>query len=162
MEIFLSIFLGITIILLSLFLIRREIKNISFFKNLNIANQTDLIKEIQRLENSLEEINHSFYELISDLEGKYSIHEKEISDIEKALKDNKNSINDIYRILDKEQPVKKKEKLISKKELKIEPKEDDFIVELRKLKSLGYDNQAIARRLNKSVREIDILLNIKK
>ncbi len=160
MEIFLSIFLGITIILLSLFLIKREVKNISFFKNLNISNQTDLVKEIQKLESSLEEINSSFYEIVHDLEGKYSIHEKEIRNIENELMATRNSVNDIYRVLDNKKEVKKEKKNnirpIEKEET------DDFMIELRRLKSLGYDNQTIARRLNKSVREIDILLNIKK
>jgi len=174
--------IGIFIALFSLLMIRKEVMKASFFKNVKVSdpNANLLIDQMQALENKVDEMNQSFYDIVNDLEGKYSVHEKELEILEGKL----NEISDINRQFSKmlnyqgkeiasikEEPSK--EKLIKNKEV-IRPKavekkevqpietnvQEDVKEEIIRLKSLGYDDQAIARQLGKGIREIKMLMKL--
>lgn len=92
MVILFSISSGLLIILLSLFLIRREFNKATRLRNSNFSGLSDgnvkeLLSYLDRLETTVEEMNESFYEIANDLEGKYSIHNKEIEIIDSKVND---------------------------------------------------------------------------
>lgn len=78
-----SITLGLIIIISSLFLIRKEfnravrsqsmlLEQAAFYK------KDDLFDILETLQTSIDSMNQAFYEISGDLEGKYSVHEKEL------------------------------------------------------------------------------------
>lgn len=75
---FVAIVVGIIAVLLGVFVLRREL-------NAAIrAIPTERRSEVTRRE--LDELNSSFFDIANDLEGKYSVHEKQIQDMEFILK----------------------------------------------------------------------------
>lgn len=85
-----SIFLGISIVLLSFFLLKKEIKigNDKFsekYPGISDANTRKILDQFEKMETLVNDLNESYYSLVSDLEGKYSIHDKEISLIEEKI-----------------------------------------------------------------------------
>lgn len=153
----------------------------SFFKNVKVSDRdsTLLIEQMQALENKVDEMNQSFYDIVNDLEGKYSIHEKEIELLEERLKQTSDMTKDINQLLNiqgKEiasikapEPEKgrsvyqpSQEDDVKIFQPSVRPKSDEAEVvknEIIRLKALGYDEQAIARALGKGVREIKMLMS---
>lgn len=75
--------IGFFIALASLWLIRQEFIRASrdhkrSFSHLSDENADQVMAYLKKLELQMDEVNASFYEIVSDLEGKYSVHEKEI------------------------------------------------------------------------------------
>lgn len=86
----LSILIGIFIAYGSVFFLKREIHNgLSVMKKqypgINDDNTSIILSQFDKMESLVNELNESYYEITSDLEGKYSVHEKEISIIEGRL-----------------------------------------------------------------------------
>ncbi len=87
-----SFTIGLIIVISSLFLMRNEL-NKAIKKQEQILEQSKLYKEgdlfnlLEALQVSIDEMNRAFYEIADDLEGKYSIHEKEISDLTQLVND---------------------------------------------------------------------------
>lgn len=80
---FIMMVLGLGLIIWSLYLIRREIEkgNLKLTRSIESFDDSSAIKLLQvleELENQMTEMNQSFYELVSDLEGSFSIHDKEL------------------------------------------------------------------------------------
>lgn len=78
-----SIVTGVLIVLSAIFLLRREFfkavqKQGVFFEQAKIYGNENLNTLLLDLQKSIDEMNRAFYEIANDLEGKYSIHEKEI------------------------------------------------------------------------------------
>lgn len=199
---------------MSMFLIRTEfirasnIRN-SNFSGLNDSNTVEVLNYLENIETTIEEMNLSFYEIANDLEGKYSVHEKEIQIMDKKIIElNSLTISiskllkvqgkEISIILEKEKEkkyvevskkilnksiinesselIKSNEKILeSNKEVDLKVKElvdtneligipdfSDEKTQLRdeviKLHALGYDDNQIARQLNRGIREIQMLL----
>ncbi len=230
MIIFLSIASGIIIVLLSLFLIRKEFDRAAVFRNSNFSGLSDVnvkqvLQYLDKLESTVEEMNQSFYDVSSDLEGKYSVHEKEIEilnsnitelnsvsselstlqmyqgkEIAKInkIKDNSKFKNESDHTIDTlpvdtlsvERVTSKKinktfktnktvdnKKNVSKTEsterailsndvasqnLRTEKKNDEAMKlkeDIMRLKALGYEEQEIARELNRGIREIKMILS---
>jgi len=179
MDVFVSISAGIIIVWLALFLIKKEVKKASFFKhvqkqNMSMAYGDDVISQVQRLEGLVDEMNQSFYDIVNDLEGHYSQHEKEIDDINLKLEKMNQGLEDLTRSIyyqGRELEAFSHEKTIDKKktprsedgDVKIyEPAKQTAYQEAMRLKALGYDDHQIAKRMNKGIREVAMLLNFKK
>lgn len=89
-----SFTIGLIIVISSIFLMRNEL-NRAIKKQEQILEQSKLYKEgdlfnlLEALQVSIDEMNRAFYEIADDLEGKYSIHEKEINDLTQLINDMK-------------------------------------------------------------------------
>lgn len=80
---FIMMVLGLGLIIWSLYLIRRDIEkgNLKLTRSIESFDDSSAVKLLQvleELENQMTEMNQSFYELVSDLEGSFSIHDKEL------------------------------------------------------------------------------------
>ena len=180
MDIVVSIGMGILIVWLALYLIKKEVMKASFFKNVqkqssSLSINDDVIGQVQRLEQVVDEMNQSFYDIVSDLEGHYSLHEKEIDIINTRMDELSNGLDDLSRSIyyqSKELQTfsKKSEEMQSVEanndEIKTikstKTKANSTYQEVNRLKALGYDEQQIAKRMDKGIREIKMLLNLKK
>lgn len=143
----------------------------SFFKHLNVSQETNLplgvIEQLQSLEKTVDEMNQSFYDIVSDLEGKYSVHEKEIEILEEKFEKLLKAQNDLSLLINvqgKEIASFTPEKIVeetvkpvlSHKIKKTDPNKEEII----RMKALGMDDYQIAKALNKGVREIKMLADL--
>lgn len=81
---FIIMSVGLGLVIWSLYSIRKDIErgNLELTKGLSGVSDHNLeriVKYLDELEKQMNGMNEAFYDLISDLEGSYSIHEKEIS-----------------------------------------------------------------------------------
>lgn len=156
-----SIILGLLIVIGSILLIRKEFKKsldlrVSKLGDFSDVEKRKIIEVIEDLENEINNLNNAFYEIVNDLEGKYSIHEKQIELLEERLQGLQ----------------KNHQSSISKKEvagLKNEINEQREILEdtsIRsqaiKMRSENMSIRDIAKTLNIGVGELKLLLNINK
>jgi len=145
-----SILLGASIVVGALFLLRREFKQAYFIgpkteSNLSdVDTQASVLESIDKVEQGFMEMSEAFYDISGDLEGKYSVHEKELSllenrilALEKTVKEQEIHIKKLEKQMEKGPSLKKKpEKIaeptetIDKKE-SLEIKEDAFDLESR-------------------------------
>ncbi|MBN2797011.1 MAG: hypothetical protein JXR88_16490 [Clostridia bacterium] len=175
MIIFASITIGMMIIGISMSLIRKEVMKASFFKHVkvNALDTSDnrlVMEQIQKLENIVDEMNQSFYDITSDLEGKFSVHEKEISLLENQLESLTNqfkTLNDtlyyqgkaINRIKPEEERVQNR---LTDHKNNMTKTQEALKEEVMKLKALGYDDAQIAKSLKKGITEIKMLMDLAK
>lgn len=175
MVIFASISIGLLIVLISMYFIRKEVLNASFFKHVKVSatGQLDtdqILKQIQALENLVDDMNQSFYDIASDLEGKYSVHEKQMTDLEEQMsalqvqfKTLNETINYQGRAINK---IKSDDDVQPKKltdpKNKMNKSQEALRDEVMKLKALGYDDAQIARSLKKGITEIRMLMELTK
>ncbi len=78
-----SFVIGLIIVISSIFLIRHEFnKAIRSQKTLleqsRVYKGSDLFELLESMQLSIDEMNRAFYDIAGDLEGKYSVHEKEL------------------------------------------------------------------------------------
>lgn len=76
-------FLGLGLIIWSLYLIKREIEmgNLKLTRNIESFDDSSaakLLQVLEELEEQMSQMNQSFYDLVSDLEGSFSLHDKEL------------------------------------------------------------------------------------
>lgn len=88
---FIIMCLGLGLMIWSLYSIRKDIElgNFQLTKGLSGVSDQSLgriIKYLDDMEVQINGMNEAFYDLISDLEGSYSVHEKEISLMAERLK----------------------------------------------------------------------------
>lgn len=81
---FIIMCLGLGLMIWSLYSIRKDIElgNLELSKGLSGVSDQNLgriVKYLDDMEIQINGMNEAFYDLISDLEGSYSVHEKEIS-----------------------------------------------------------------------------------
>lgn len=81
---FLSVVLGLALVLGSLYLIRRDIEqgNFKLTKGLDGVSDRNLeriIKYLDDLEKSMGEMNEAFYDLVADIEGETALTQKELA-----------------------------------------------------------------------------------
>jgi HAMP domain-containing protein len=156
-----SIILGLLIVIGSILLIRKEFKKsldlrVSKLGDFSDVEKRKIIEVIEDLEDEINHLNNAFYDIVNDLEGKYSIHEKQIELLEERLQGLQ----------------KNHQSSISKKEvagLKNEINEQREILEdtsIRsqaiKMRSENMSIRDIAKTLNIGVGELKLLLNINK
>lgn len=153
----LSIIIGIFLVVISIILIRREFKKsldlrVSKLGDFSDVEKRKIIEVIEELEDEINELNRAFYEIVNDLEGKYSLHEKQIELIEKNLE----RINNKKEVLNtRPKPKKSKEKPYEKKVQTISAQIND-------LQNKGYSLAEIAKELGMGVGELRLLLNFNK
>lgn len=76
-------FLGLGLIIWSLYLIKREIEkgNLKLTRSIESFDDSSaakLLQVLEELEDQMAQMNQSFYDLVSDLEGSFSLHDKEL------------------------------------------------------------------------------------
>lgn len=187
MAAFLSILFGVLLVLAAYKLFTMELKKrnedyLLKYPGISDDNTNVILSEFNRIEELINDMNASYYDLISDLEGKYSIHEKEIEllgekhdRIQKELLEIKSSLNNykVQKIInDKEQEINKVKSAASKKGevgmegkpidlFGLEEKEKSRVIKLiLELKEEGLVTQQIAKQLNVGVGELQLFLNI--
>lgn len=78
-----SFILGLLIVISAILLIRSELNRAVrsqalLLQQSRVYKDADLFDLLESLQSSIDEMNRAFYDIAGDLEGKYSIHEKEI------------------------------------------------------------------------------------
>jgi len=156
-----SIILGLLIVIISILLIKNELKKSLDLKVSKLGDFSDvekrkIIEVIEELEDEINNLNNAFYGIVNDLEGKYSIHEKQIELLEEKLEGiQKNQQSDFS-----EKEIKNlKKELYEEKEML----EDSSIrSQAIKMRSENMSIRDIAKTLNIGVGELKLLLNINK
>jgi len=189
MNAIISILMGAIITVIALLYLRNEIKKVLVEKN-SVLNSIDqgkmnhLITYITDLEKQLDEVNESFYEITNDLEGKFSVHEKEIELLNQeldGLKAKYKTIVDLSKKIPNIQAKVEKKSLKSEKQdiinsgkqengqLHTEPASEKSVKfqdlttreKIVFLRSEGYEIQQIAKKLNIGIGEIKLILNMR-
>ena len=156
-----SIILGLLIVIGSILLIRNEFKKsldlkISKLGDFSDVEKRKIIEVIEDLEDEINNLNNAFYDIVNDLEGKYSIHEKQIELLEEKLKTMqanhstgmpKKEVNDLKK------DIKEQKELL-----------EDTSIRGRaiKMRSENMSIRDIAKTLDIGVGELKLLLNINK
>jgi hypothetical protein len=163
MVVFVSISIGLFIAIFSLIMIRREVMKASFFKHVKLSDSIsdDVIKRIQAIEVSIEEMNQSYYDIVGDLEGKYSVHEKELEILENKMNEATQLAKELSRMLNYQgkEIASIREPVVQETITEETTETDSLQNEILRLHSLGYDEYQIAKKLNKGVREIKMIMN---
>ena len=188
-----SFIIGLIIVVSSIFLIRHEFnKAIRSQKTLleqsRVYKGSDLFELLESMQLSIDEMNRAFYDIAGDLEGKYSIHEKELQILAERLEqltiitnqfnlirqmgtsERNNKINDpevkpLSEHIEKMKSIKlfeqneTDEALAQSQFLSEETEKMEKIVLLR---SQGYTLPQIAKELGIGMGEIQLLINLKK
>lgn len=169
---FVSIFTGIIIVFITVLLIRREFERTVHKHPLSRVtisdeNAKEIMAQLMTIEETVEQMNGSFYNIVGDLEGKYSVHDKELE----LLQESMNQIK-----------VALKDKALSEIECKSSKSPTEFIEDLKdksyetvpevygdglstndiikRLRSDGLSVSQIAKQLDMGVGEV--VLHIKK
>ncbi len=157
-----SVILGLLIVIGSILLIRQEFKKSLDLKVSKLGDFSDvekrkIIEVIEALEEEINNLNNAFYDIVNDLEGKYSIHEKQIELLEEKFEKIKNQVSQ-DKIPNKE--LKKlNEDIKEQKELL-----DETSIRGRaiKMRSENMSIREIAKTLDIGIGELRLLLNINK
>jgi L-lactate utilization protein LutC len=170
---FVSIVFGLILVISSLFMIRREFNRAvntqaQMIEQSRVYKDADLFQLLENLQLSIDEMNTAFYDIAQDLEGKYSLHEKEIVDLNKAL------IQLQDRLSEKQAPMvnaveenikvmtqikEQKKDMETTKEIREE--KTDRRSEIIRLRSSGIPIAQIAKDLDMGVGEVQLLLRLK-
>ena len=188
-----SFIIGLIIVVSSIFLIRHEFnKAIRSQKTLleqsRVYKGSDLFELLESMQLSIDEMNRAFYDIAGDLEGKYSIHEKELQILAERLeqltiitnqfnlirqmgtseRDNKINAPEVKPLSEHIEKMKSiklfeqnetDEALAQSQFLSEETEKMEKIVLLR---SQGYTLPQIAKELGIGMGEIQLLINLKK
>lgn len=190
-----SFLIGLIIVISSIFLIRREFNQAVRSQKMlldqsKVYKEADLFELLEGLQLSIDEMNRAFYDIADDLEGKYSIHEKEIRLLEEAILDVKKAVaklsstkktNDIptqtpLQMSSKERiehmneiSVKAKGESVNVIETSIDAvdaienrSESDLIDRIIALRSQGKQLPQIAKELGIGMGELQLLISLKK
>lgn len=188
-----SFIIGLIIVVSSIFLIRHEFnKAIRSQKTLleqsRVYKGSDLFELLESMQLSIDEMNRAFYDIAGDLEGKYSIHEKELQLLSEKLeqlstitnqfnlirqmgtseRDNKINAPEVKPLSEHIEKMKSiklfeqnetDEALAQSQFLSEETEKMEKIVLLR---SQGYTLPQIAKELGIGMGEIQLLIKLKK
>jgi len=163
----LSIIIGASIVLSSFFLMRKELvranrENRRSFNSLNDENVNQVMQYLRKIEKELDDLNASYYEIVSDLEGKYSVHDKEIEILQERLEAIK-----IYKPR-KTDSVGAIDRRTKSSHLRNDPRssevdEQELICQNAvRLKQEGLSISQIAKELNIGIGELQLLLKTKR
>lgn len=170
---FVSIVIGLILVISSLFMIRREFNRAvntqaQMIEQSRVYKDADLFQLLENLQLSIDEMNTAFYDIAQDLEGKYSLHEKEIADLNMAL------IQLQGRLSEKQTPMVNavEENIKVMTQIKEQKKDMETTKEIReemtdrrseiiRLRSSGVPIAQIAKDLDMGVGEVQLLLRLK-
>lgn len=152
-----SIFIGFILVAISLYLIRKEFNRAINIKAQMIEqsrfyNEADLFQLLENMQVSIDEMNRAFYEIASDLEGKYSLHEKEIKDLQSNLE----------TLGSKAASAAPSVVIAPKPAVNEPPKEVDLKEKVLKMRSEGMSLAQIAKKMDMGYGELQLMLHIKK
>lgn len=171
-----SFIIGLIIVISSIFLIKYEFDR-AIRSQKNILEQSkfyqdeDLFTMLESLQHSIDEMNRAFYEIAGDLEGKYSLHEREIRLINekihelRSLKDsNANTIKGIATraTIDSMNLSKTNNNQDTVNQLENDVSEAILLDRIIAMRSDGKTLAQIARELGIGMGELQLLLTIKK
>jgi len=153
----LSIVIGFIIVVAALILIRNEFKKsldlkISKLGDFSDVEKRKIIEVLEELEDEINNLNKAFYEIVNDLEGKYSIHEKQIEMIETKLKRISTIKNEVE--------IKYENKINA--DSNISNNEPSIKSKIIKMRAENMSINEIAKELKIGVGELKLLLNFNK
>ncbi len=99
---FYIIFLGVGIVSIALFLLRKEFMRAYFIgtnKKADVSVTDDMLTAFSDVENSIAEMNRAFYDIANDLDGNYSLHDRELRLLSQRMSNLENDLNDLKEIL---------------------------------------------------------------
>ncbi|MDM8533093.1 hypothetical protein QUF55_00195 [Clostridiaceae bacterium HSG29] len=152
-----SIIIGFLIVVAALILIRNEFTKsldlrISKLGDFSDVEKRKIVEVLEELEDEINNLNKAFYEIVNDLEGKYSIHEKQLEMIEKKLKRISTIKNEVE--------IKYENKINA--EINIPNDEISIKNKIIKMRAENMSINEIAKELQMGVGELKLLLNINK
>lgn len=168
-----SFVIGLIIVISSVFLIRIELNRAvrnqkMILEQSKVYKDEDLFELLESLQLSVDEMNRAFYEIAADLEGKYSMHEKEIQLLDEkisALNAKKQHISTKASI----EVMKQKKDIASdishealKSDAQNEMTESVMIDRIIAMRSEGKPLSQIAKELGIGMGELQLLLSLKK
>jgi DNA-binding NarL/FixJ family response regulator len=163
---FVSITIGLILIISSLFLIRNEFNKAihaqaRMLEQSKLYNEADLFQLLENMQGTIDEVNRAFYEIAADLEGKYSIHEKELVDLNRAVQALKKQYDqkNVQQLVSEPTYVEKAPKPAHPKSNLSE--KDALRKEVRELRDQGMSASQIAKELNLGIGEVQLFLRIK-
>ncbi|MDW7660975.1 MAG: hypothetical protein SCL54_06025 [Bacillota bacterium] len=170
---FVSIVIGLILVISSLFMIRREFNKAvnsqaQMIEQSRVYKDADLFQLLENLQLSIDEMNTAFYDIAQDLEGKYSLHEKEIQDLNETLnlmqqrfsektKPTVNAIEENIKVMTQLKDQKNDTVI----EREIHEEKIDKRSEIIRLRSRGIPIAQIAKDLDMGVGEVQLLLRLK-
>ena len=104
---------------------------------------------LRKVEEELDDLNAAYYEIVSDLEGKYSVHDKEIELLQEKLE----TLN---------QPIKKGGLVHEERSEKVLDEQEKICIEAIRMRQAGQSLGQIAKALNMGVGELQLILKTKK
>jgi len=138
-----SIILGVLIVFISYLVFLREMKksrNIleNKYSFINDENTKEILKGLNRVDNIINDLNRAFYDIVSDLEGKYSIHDKEMELLHEKFEIIEKKIIDLELT---SKNSKKKIEIIEKKE-----KVSTENLKYKNIKEIHQDTKSICKK----------------
>lgn len=143
-------------VLASVYLIRREVLRATreerrAFNSLSDENVAEVMAYLKKIEKELDDLNASYYEIVSDLEGKYSVHDKEIEILQEKI-EALGQIKRSYKEAKADIPI----------QLAPIDEQERICQEAVKLKHEGLSIRQIARELNLGIGELQLILKTKR
>ena len=85
-----SFIIGLVIVISSIFMLRRELNKATYTRSQlleqsKVYNNEDLLRLLEDLQLSINDMNNSFYEIVNEIEGNVSLNGKEIEDLTKQV-----------------------------------------------------------------------------
>ncbi|MBE0450174.1 MAG: hypothetical protein IBX70_04920 [Clostridia bacterium] len=170
---FVSIVIGLILVISSLFMMRREFNKAvntqaQMIEQSKVYKDADLFQLLENLQLSIDEMNTAFYDIAHDLEGKYSLHEKEITDLRKTMNQLQkylsekqiqmgNAVEENIKVMTQ---IKEQKKDIETT-MEISEEKTDRRSEIIRLRKSGIPIAQIAKDLDMGVGEVQLLLRLK-
>lgn len=168
-----SFILGLIIVFSSIFLIRRELnrallKQSQLIEQSRFYEQEDLFSTLEALQISINDMNHAFYDIAGDLEGKISVHQKEIELLQDELRtrfvvEQRKKTRDSIQVMQAPQEVPQElpQQMPQSKETTSQS-ETYVIDQIIEMRSRGLPLTQIAKELGIGMGELQLLLSLKK
>ncbi len=191
-----SFILGLMIVISAILLIRSELNRAVrsqalLLQQSRVYKDADLFELLESLQSSIDEMNRAFYDIAGDLEGKYSIHEKEIQLLNEKIEMHLSKIaNHEKKIIGLEKTtgshvqqksvreniehmsvntIKPEIKLSSNDKIKTESldntlndRDSEVLTKIIELRSQGKSLPQIAKELGIGMGELQLLISLKK
>lgn len=184
-----SFIIGLIIVISSVLLIRSELNRAVrsqalLLQQSRVYKDTDLFEMLESLQSSIDEMNRAFYDIASDLEGKYSIHEKEIQILNdqaemhlSKIANHEKKIIGLEKTTMQPMPVKAVKDTIeqmnavtskvtqtekSASPATINDKDSEVLTKIIDLRSMGKSLPQIAKELGIGMGELQLLISLKK
>ncbi len=172
-----SIIIGVLIVASAILLLKREFvkalrQQERFQKQAQLYDAGELNDILLNLKMAIDDMNQAFYNISGDLEGKYSLHEKQLADLEMALE----KLLSERSVATAQSPVAKKEGKAVKEHIRLsagekpnwmkppvqKTPEEALLEKALELEAQGVDKRQIAKTLGIGQGALDLMMHIKK